>query len=439
MENKNKIEISPLQLQSSESPGSEKAPPAQKRNPDPETGPTQEQLDELTPAQWIEMEKDAVRQEYLNDPRKFQFEQRIIALDDPGLREQYEKIKAQQIELEAVAVYHSLTKEQLRGEYQKLCRNPVSGLRVRPLFYKELNAQVENQLEQILSRGGEIPIAEWKNLSDQEFNQLISGLEPEKLKQVPLSVMLGDVSYLSLANKFGHHVGDRLLENVGQSAIQVTEDYQKKHPDKKPSSVEFFHLGGDEFTGLFSADLEQSRSIVQELTQTINQTPLRDIGVFQKNFEEKMHLDIGLSHFSEAVAACQEFLKQARIQESKAPIKRSFKTFIDIWTGIADKRQSLDKALTRVTQLKKYFVYSREVYNDIVPTQRKGALGMSNDELEALIQREKQGENWNNIVKQFILGKNAQNQKMQLEEQKDNPQIQSIKNNIINQFAAQNF
>lgn len=271
--------------------------------------------------------------------------------------------------------------------YFKSLIEETTGLKRREALYRDMDAEIANIFEQ----------DNVKNLSDEEFLDIIMQQRADDYKDVELNAMMGDMAYLSLANEEGHRVGDKLLGRTGEVIHQELRNASRH--------------GGDEFTALIKAGQEEADKKVARLESAIEES--KNISVLKDN-NLKPKLDIGLAHFSEGLSAFQEVVREMeKTPEGKKKLMsiNILKEFEDTWLEIADKRSALKKAFERTKQLidLRRDRDGSEAYIRVIDFLRKGAFGIKDDEVDGLIGRIDSGEPLDDVVDDFITGKEKTN------------------------------
>lgn len=272
------------------------------------------------------------------------------------------------------------------GEEQKriiheLSYDSITDLKIRSLFYKQLNTLVS---EEIATLFGE-DIAMWETLPLDQLTERISNLDISNSENTSLALLMGDVAYLSLANTSNHALGDELLKNIGKAGKTTSELF--------PNSAEFFRYGGDEIVGVLRAESESGvKNIADSFESEVSQTPFAHLETL--GITPHLHVDIGTSRFSEGFSAFRNLLVTLQEENKKRqlagedpldiPCDDRRKVLIDMWLGIADEKSILRKAERRLPTLKFYKENTPDVYTGIIGSMRKGALNVTDEELDVL-------------------------------------------------------
>lgn len=266
-------------------------------------------------------------------------------------------------------------------KYEDALIDDVTGFRIRKELFKKMDEDVKGLFG--FDKDAQLSSEEWIDVIEAEKNNF---------ENINLSVMMSDISYLSLANEGGHINGDKLLMHISEKI--------REH------NINGFRHGGDEITALFYEPREVFKKKIQALSEEIrsqkNVANLADYNLVP-------NLDIGVAHFSEGLRAFRELLKN---KEGRDRIKRekTLDELKNIWLEIADKRAFLEKGRVRIALLMDRFSEDREGYNEVINFLRKGGYNIRDDELEQLIADTRGSEKGRQteIVKNFIMQKEKQ-------------------------------
>ena len=293
-------------------------------------------------------------------------------------------------------------------------------LKNRPYFFLET---IPKELSKVLGR-------EVKNISDKEWLELLSK-EGDELEKVHLTMAMADLSYLSLANREGHHSGDNLLKNLGETVSGDNETKKNAH-----------RYGGDEFSFLFKNPdeaLEKTEALREDFSS------LKEISSLEK-YGLKPNLDIGTAAFSEAVML---FRKLLELKESKEHIEKDkvFKEFNTIWTMLADKRSFINKAKQRILLLTEKYQAGHDLEGEIINEEKakeydflmkylgKGAFEIEKKEIAELIKEA--GDNsqkMENLIWDYIKDKEAKKLSGEREYEALRDQAIAIMTGIIDEY-----
>jgi len=244
-----------------------------------------------------------------------------------------------------------------------------------------------------------------------------------------LTVFIGDMAYLSLANSIGHTYGDELLKNVGQAVNETMDEF--------PERFEIFRHGGDETAGILRfSDPEEMQKAIGIFESRVGGRKLTELNAF--GLRDSLHVDIGTATTLEALSAFQIFLERIRsVNEMSAanpedsidiPADRRFRCFIDMWIGVADERSTLHKAERRIPALQYYRKNYPDVYLNIIDKLRKGAQDITDKELDDL------PENNRGFTQEFIIEKRIQKRK-NIQDEK----IKVLMGDVIAEFVIPGF
>jgi len=274
-----------------------------------------------------------------------------------------------------------LATHDLQKKYEAVLIDDVTGFKIR----KELFKKMDEDLRGIFGLDNDAEISNDKVIS------AIEALDDD-CEHIDLSVMMSDVSYLSLANEAGHSVGDKLLKNISEKI--------------RSHGFDGYRHGGDEITALTHDSNEVFQKKIQAMSEDIrNQKNVANLA----NYNLAPNLDIGTAHISEGLKVFKKLLK---IDEYRERIKseKALEELKDIWLEIADKRSFLEKGKTRISLLMDRFSENRSAYKEVIGFLRKGAYNINDEELEKLVLDTDQAsrEQKNAAVRQFIAEKEKQ-------------------------------
>ncbi len=265
--------------------------------------------------------------------------------------------------------------ETAHDKFIKSIFDSVSGLQRREGLYMLMDSVLNDSLGDI---------------EDEE--KLLDILKNEKKltkEDKECSVMMGDVSFLSLVNEAGHASGDELIWKICDAL---------KNAEKSANMVSARH-GGDELSALHrdSTDnkIEETVEKIQSLVKNTNIDKLNSYGL-------KPNIDYGVAFLSEAYMVVKNILnypkninstknifinKNNKFNEDYNPEKEFIKKGVknelkDIWIDIADKRCFLEKCDTRIKLLVALFHEDRKKYNEVISFLRKGAYNITDEEVE---------------------------------------------------------
>lgn len=286
-------------------------------------------------------------------------DQKFSYLEGELSEEKFEKHKEEWVgdEMENCESDEELN-EMIVGQIDELRQayiDSVTGLERREMLFKNMDIKLGKIFD---LKGDE---------TDAKLLEIIKN-DPRDFKDKEMAVMLGDISYLSLANVEGHRSGDKLLKNYGEVILA--------------GGIEGYRHGGDEITAYFEnigennieAEIEDMKAEVKKLKEKLK--ILEDNGL-------EPHLDTGIAHFHEAIEVFRELLKDEAGREKLAKVK-PIKELEDIWVAIADKRSCRNKGRTRIELLMDRFS-DQEGYQKIISYLRKGAYDITDNEVEELI------------------------------------------------------
>lgn len=364
-----------------------------------------------------------------NDPKlstKYEEELRLwheIHQENKRLKEELEE-QRKIIEEQALAIQERDTL------IHELSYDSVTDLKIRSLFYRKLNTLLTEHIAEALGKN----MNQLEHMPMEEFTEAMTSVDASKLEKIPLTILMSDAAYLSLANKESHDTGDGLLKQIGGAGKKIAEEF--------PGVAEFYRYGGDEIGGIL---LTENKMVSQHISEKFeNEVAKIDFDYLRKfGIEPKLHIDIGTSDLSEGFAAFQKFLAEMRTDNGNLssedlpmtiPAGERLKTFTRFWIGISDERATLHKAERRIPLLKFYKEHHPEVYANIISNMRKGALDATDEEMDAL-------DNDSESIKQFIVGKRIEMRESSTpsEEEKMIAKRKALASDIIGTTAAKTF
>ncbi|HAM88134.1 MAG: hypothetical protein US83_C0008G0058 [Candidatus Falkowbacteria bacterium GW2011_GWC2_38_22] len=268
--------------------------------------------------------------------------------------------------------------EELIDEFKKMLIESTTGLKRREMLYKDMEEKISNLFG----------IENINDVSDEEVIALVKSKNPIDFKNEPLYVMLGDMSYLSLANEGGHSQGDELLGETGKAIKNEFTDASRH--------------GGDEFTTLILLQKKVAEEKVAKLEEDIQK--MKNISELGR-FGLKPNMDIGIAHFSESLKAFQEIIlimEKTDAGKEKLAKLDALKEMQNIWLEIADKRSTLKKAMTRIPLLLGKKEKNPEEYKELYKFLNKGAYGIEAEDLEEIGTKIKNGANPEEVIFEYI-------------------------------------
>lgn len=252
-------------------------------------------------------------------------------------------------------------------KWKKASIDPVTELKRREGLYLEMIEEIETWLKDMKKID---PKVSMKDMDEKAFIGIIEGLSEEELAKIDSkgksNVMMGDLSFLSLANEDGHKAGDELLKDVGKIVSSVI--------------LKAYRHGGDEFTAL----LEQEKikaGIVERTQEKIKGS--RGVGIM-KLFKLEPNMDIGVAKFSEAVKVFQSLMKDQRGRNYIPNNKQPQKELQDVWLDIADKRAFIDKAVVRIKLLCVLRKECPDDYQNVISYLRKGGYNIADEKVDEI-------------------------------------------------------
>lgn len=284
-----------------------------------------------------------------------EFEEVYGNIEPREAREQFRKrwlaeeiVKATEMEDQNASLEEQIEK------YKKAKMDSVTGFERREGLFREMDEKIKKILGVTGKEAPEVVLDRIEN-------------ETRDFQNVGEAVVMSDVSYLSLANKEGHAIGDELLAKIS-SAIRKNKLRAYRH-------------GGDEITALISGSESEIDSTTNALEKEVEQ--IKDISSLQK-YDLQPNIDIGTAKFSEAFEAFKNFLGEIpRDQDGKVMSNIStLKELENIWLAIADKRSFINKGLTRISLLLSRI--DKENYDDIISSLRKGGYDIKDSELREI-------------------------------------------------------
>lgn len=373
-------------------------------------------------------------------------------------------------------------------ENELLCErtDSLTGLLRRDLFYKGLG----KDFTEIFSRFTE----DVEDLSFEQFTAILQELAQDEHLEAP-TVMMADVSFLSLANQASHEGGDNLLRAVGASFRDNGCPEIEGLPVEaylKMSFVAFRH-GGDEITGIIRGNeyqqfREKSQAIEATVQNTLNPELIEKLGLTSEQLDTyggvlerygvKPDIDLGLASFNEAANGFAQYCLELQAEGESLPADKYQREFLNFWLAIADQRTNISKGVKRVellmdlreavsvqdrlkqqnlaqetVQLRRNTEHTpqeeadfRELedqlnenpwqkYLEILDYAKKGSYNTTEAEFDYL-SRLCKSESWNKIILEHILKKMDTGFRQDLERERS---MAGKKQRIIQQIAGQKF
>jgi len=218
-----------------------------------------------------------------------------------------------------------------------------------------------------------------KNSDTDKLNKIID--DNRDFKDSNLSVMAGDISFLSLVNVEGHRTGDKLLKNYGDLLLK--------------SAIKGYRHGGDEVTAMFDIPEKEAEAEIEEIKNKVKE--LKNIKILRDHGLEP-NLDTGTAHLREAIKVFGELAKDQGAKEALLK-KNPVKEFENIWLEIADKRSQINKGRTRINLLLDR-LNDKKSYQKLVGFLRKGGYNITDEEIFDLADKaeNKKEEEINNFI-----------------------------------------
>lgn len=258
----------------------------------------------------------------------------------------------------------------------------VTGLAHRGEFFKELKdliTEEDHQTKEILK------LSEWSKMSNEEFSAHLESLSSEQFQNVPITVVMSDVSFLSFVNQAGHSLGDELLRQIGKQAQEVGSPSAREYLDqalegeKTPYKFLAFRHSGDEITAIVRMSENQQPQIEEQLArwskavEAINLNNNPDEPDILQRHRLKPHIDLGFAPISWAVQGFKDYVRELKNLGMILEPQQRAREFYDLWLEIADYSAAFHKAKERVLQLIQIRQQSRELYEKLITTLAKGA------------------------------------------------------------------
>ncbi|MCK4553792.1 diguanylate cyclase [Candidatus Parcubacteria bacterium] len=266
-----------------------------------------------------------------------------------------EKIKS----CEQLEESNEITEDKAEELFKSLI-DSTTGLKRREELFKDMDKKFEKLFG----------IESIKNLDNGKLLEVFDKHKADDFKSKHLNVMMGDMSYLSLANKEGHRTGDELLGRTGKVILEELHKASRH--------------GGDEFTALIELGEQEAKDKVKKLELKIKK--IKSIPILEKHKLEP-NLDIGMAHFSEGYEAFKAVTEKIESKEGREKLlKLNFlKELQNIWLEIADKRSFIKKGIRRIVLLIDFKKDKlKHNYSDIIDFLRKGGYNIKDGELEKL-------------------------------------------------------
>ncbi len=297
---------------------------------------------------------------------------------DPGIYEELTKrVLQEKIEnCEQLEELNNVTENKAEELFESLI-DSTTGLKRRDGLFKSMDKKFDELF------GAE----NMKNLGNEELLEIFNKHKADDFKSMPMNVMMGDMSYLSLVNKDGHVAGDELLGHSGKAIFQELN--------------KAFRHGGDEFTALINLEEKAVKDKVKQLESSIKN--IKNIPVLKK-YKLDPNLDIGTAHFSEGFEAFKKIMEklESRAGEEKLPALNLYKELQNVWLEIADKRSFIKKGASRIALLIDLKQERQEQYSEIINSIRKGGYDITDEELDGLIKEIQSGAGQDEKIFSFI-------------------------------------
>ncbi|NQU99420.1 MAG: hypothetical protein HQ538_01670, partial [Parcubacteria group bacterium] len=179
--------------------------------------------------------------------------------------------------------------EKAKERIKELMFDSVTGFSKRERLYLKL----ENELPELLG-------ANIEDLEPEDLSKLFK-TKADELKDESLSVMMSDVSFLSLANEKGHASGDQLLRLIGNAGREAGAPSAENYEEDGKYDFEAQRHGGDEMTAIIRSDLSGAKEKALEFKLKVSK---QEIG--KALYGLQPNIDTGVAHISEALEALKE-------------------------------------------------------------------------------------------------------------------------------------
>lgn len=362
----------------------------------------------------------------------------------------------------------------------------LTGLLRRDLFFKNLGLDLHKVFEKYTQ--------DIEELSFDQFTAILQELAFDNHPDMP-TVMMADMSFLSLANRASHEGGDNLLRAVGASFRENGCPEIVGLPVEAYFDMPFvaFRHGGDEITSILAEhDYQKIRDKGESLQATIqnisNPEVIQKLGLdsaqvatFSDTLERygvKPDIDFGVASFAEAAQGFAQYCLELQAEGESISPDTYQREFLDFWLEIADRRTNISKGVRRVellmdlrqavatpeklayrnlvqeiSTLKKNTEHTPEEearlaelekelgenpwqkYLEVLDYAKKGSYNTTEAEFDQLTNLRK-SENWNKIVLEHILKKMDVGARQEIEREINQA---AKKQRIIRQIADQEF
>lgn len=234
----------------------------------------------------------------------------------------------------------------------------VTGLEIRKVLFERMNDRIKD----IYSFD--------ENTTREDIFEMLVKKSPKDFGKKDFSVMMADVSFLSLVNEAGHEQGDTLLKQIGAEVKKEVADSYRHGGDEITG---FF----DEQSGVFDIDSSDFKEKITKMRESIKKLPIEKINEYQL----KPNLDVGVASFKEALSVFRDLAKNPEVSDKlKAkPVKK----LENIMVAIADKRSFIEKGKERISLLSEKYD-NKKVYNQIISFLRKGGHGISDKKVKEI-------------------------------------------------------
>ncbi len=264
-------------------------------------------------------------------------------------------------------------------EYRDAIIDSVTGLEQRKQLFKRVNTRLAELLGVEASD------------TPQEVHEKIRQADFSK---TDLAIMMGDISFLSLANESaaGHSSGDKLLSRISRTVSE------QKIRDSL--FIKAYRHGGDEITAILDLDQESVGKKLGEIQDSVNK--LENIDNLAA-YGLKPNIDMGSAQLSEA----KEVLDMIEQECAKKNIRfeqREIKDLANVWLQIADRKCFINKADTRIRLLADKYKNDPVNFKKTINSLRKGGYNIEDKELDGMAKSDKLEED----IPGFIRRKDAE-------------------------------
>ncbi|MBI2484760.1 diguanylate cyclase [Candidatus Uhrbacteria bacterium] len=197
----------------------------------------------------------------------------------------------------------------------------------------------------------------------------IENLTPAEIASMNTTLIWGDLSYLALANAYGHEVGDQVLERFGATlqSFLDTERLATGYDEHGENVLLLRHFGvrhgGDEFVVILAdTHMEEAATLMAEMALRYKKERISRL-IFP------LRVDYGHCHIWEAFEAYQYW---TRLRGVPRTFRDRVTLIRRIMTTIADTRSKKSKMIARIGLVARILVLQESRFTELLPYITKG-------------------------------------------------------------------